>query len=64
MVTMAQEGGPRINASLADPYRSSKRLFVIQGNIPESLVGADKRCRDVRQGEVLKYLRKKLLPPH
>ena len=56
MIIMAQESGLRINASLADPCRDLKRLFVAQGDVPRSLVGVDKHCRDVKQGKVLKYL--------
>ena len=61
---MAQESGPRINASLVDQCQGSKRLFVAQGDVPGSLVSVDKHCRDVKQGKVLKYFRGKLLPPH
>ena len=61
---MAQESEPRINASLADQCRGSKRLFVAQGDVPRSLVGVNKHCRYVKQEIVLKYLRRKLLPPH
>ena len=64
LIIMAQEGGPRINASSADQCRGLKRLSVAQGDVPRSLVFVDKHCRDVRQGKVLKYLRRKLLPPH
>ena len=41
---------------MADPCRDLKRLFVAQGDVPRSLVGVDKHCRDVKQGKVLKYL--------
>ena len=64
LIIMAQESGPRINASSTDQCRGLKRLSVTQGDLPGSLVGVDKHCRDVRQGKVLKYLRRKLLPLH
>ena len=64
MIIMAQEGGPRINASSTDQCRGPKRFSIAQGDVPGSLVGVDKHCRDVRQGKVLKYLRRKLPPPH
>ena len=64
LIIMVQESGPRINASSADQCRGPKRLFVVQGDVPRSLVGVDKYCRDIRQGKVLKYLRGKLLPSH
>ena len=56
---MVQEGESGINASSSDQCRGPKRLF---GDISRSLVGVDKHCRDVEQGSVLKYLRRKLLP--
>ena len=61
---MAQESGPRINASSADQCQDLKRLSVAHGDVPGSLVGFDKHCRDIRQGKVLKYLRGKLLSSH
>ena len=64
MIIMAQEGGPRINAFSANQCQGLKRLPVAQGDVPRSLVGVDKHCRDVIQGKVLKYLRRKMLPLH
>ena len=56
---MAQENGPKINASLVDPCQGLKRFSVAQGDILGSLVGVDKHCRDIRQGKILKYFRGK-----
>ena len=64
LIIMAQESGPRINASSADQCQGPNRLSVAQGDVPRSLVGVDKHCRDIRQGKVLKYLRGKLLPSY
>ena len=56
---MAQESGPKINASSVDPCRGLKRLSVAQGDVLGSLVGVDKHCRDTKQGKILKYFRGK-----
>ena len=61
---MAQEGEPRINTSSTSQSQDPERWFITQNNIPGSFVGTDKHYRDIRQGGVLKYLRRKLLPPH
>ena len=64
LIIMTQKGGLRINASSVDQCRGLKRLSVAQGDVLGSLVSVDKHCRDVRQGKILKYLRRKLLPPY
>ena len=64
LVIRDQEGGSRMNASLADQSRDPKRWFAVQGNILENFVGMDKHYRNIGQGGVLKYLRRKLLPLH
>jgi len=64
LVIRDQEGGPRMNASLADQSRGLKRWFAVQGNILENFVGTDKHYKNIGQGGVLKYLRRKLLPLH
>ena len=64
LVIMAQEGGPRINTSSANQGRGQKKWSTIQGNVPGSSIGMNRHCRNIGQGEVLKYLRRKLLPPH
>ena len=56
-IIMAQENGPKINASSVDPCWGLKRFFVAQGDVLGSLVGVDKHCRDIRQGKILKYFR-------
>ena len=58
-IIMAQESGSRINASSADPCQGLKKLSITQGDVPRSLVGVDKHCRDIRQGKILKDLRGK-----
>ena len=64
LVIMAQEGGPRINTSLANQGRGQKNWSTIQGTVQGSSIGMNRHCRNIGQGEVLKYLRRKLLPPH
>ena len=61
LIIMVQESGPRINASSADQCRGPKRLSVAQGDVPGSLVGVDKHCRDTKQGKILKYFRGKAI---
>ena len=63
-VIRAQEGGPRMNASSTDQSRGPERWSVVQGNVPRNSVGTDKHYENIGQGKVLKYLRRKLLPPH
>ena len=63
-VIMARKGGPRMNASSANQVRGQKKWSTVQGSIPRSSVGMDGHCKNIGQGEVLKYLRRKLLPPH
>jgi len=64
LVKRDQEGGSRMNASSANQSRGPKRWSAIKGNVPRNSVGMDKHYRNIRQGEVLKYLRRKLLPSH
>ena len=64
LVIMAQEGGPRMNVSLANQSRGPKGWSVVQGNVPGNSVDIDKHYRNIGQGGVLKYLRRKLLPQH
>jgi len=63
-VIMAREGGPKMNASSANQVRGQKKWSTVQGNVPGSSVGMDGHYKNIGQGEVLKYLRRKLLPPH
>ena len=64
LVIMAQEGGQRMNVSLANQSRGPKGWSVVQGNVPGNSVDIDKHYRNIGQGGVLKYLRRKLLPPY
>ena len=64
LVIMAQEGGPRMNVSLANQSRGPKGWSVVQGNVLGNSVDIDKHYRNIGQGGVLKYLRRKLLPQH
>ena len=61
---MARESGPRTNASSARQNRGPKRWSINKGSDPKNLVEIDKHCKDVRLGEALKYLERKLLPSH
>ena len=63
-VIRAHEGGPRMNASSANQSRGLKGWSAVQGNVPRNSVDTDKYYKNIGQGEVLKYLRRKLLPPH
>ena len=64
MVITAQKGCPRMNASSADQGRGQQRWSAVQGNVLGNSVGIDGHYRNIRQEEVLKYLGRKLLPPH
>ena len=64
LVIMAQEGGPRMNVSLANQSRGPKGWSVVQGNVLGNSVDIDKHYRNIGQGGVLKYLRRNLLPQH
>ena len=64
LVIRDHEGDPRMNASLANQSRGPKGWSAVKGNIPGNSVDTDKHYRNIRQGEVLKYLRRKLLLPH
>ena len=59
LVIRAQEGGLRMNASSADQSRGPERWSTILGNVLGNSVGTDKHYRNIGQGEVLKYLRRK-----
>ena len=52
-----QEGGPRRNASSAEPSRGSKMWSVIQGNVPGDSIDKDTHHESTGQREVIKYLR-------
>ena len=51
---MAQEGGPRINASSARQSQGPKRWSVNKGNDPGNSVNVDMYYKEIRLGEVLK----------
>ena len=63
-IIRAHEDVLRMNAFLANQSRDSKRWFVVQGNISGNSVDTDKHYKNIGQGGVLKYLRRKLLSPH
>ena len=52
-----QEGGPRRNASSAEPSRGSKMWSVIQGNVPGDSIDKDAHHESTRQRETIKYLK-------
>ena len=60
----AQEGGLTMNDSSAEQSRGPERWYVVLGNVLGNSVGTDKPYKNIGQGEVLKYLRRKLLSPH
>ena len=64
LIIMALEVRPRMNASSANLSRGPWRWFVVRVDNPGSSVGANKHCRNKGQRRLLKYLRRKLLPPH
>ena len=53
-----------MNASSANGDRGQEERSIVQGNVPGSLVGINRHGKDIGKGEVLKYLRIKVLPPH
>ena len=61
---MAQEGRPRANVTLDNQSRVPNRWSAVQGDVPGSSTGTDKHCKNKVHRGVLKYLRRKLLPPH
>ena len=64
LVMMAQEGRPRTNVTSDKQNRGPNRWSAVQRDIPESSGGTNKHYKNKVQREVLKYLRRKLLPPH
>ena len=64
LVIMTQEDFSRMNASSANGDQGQKERSIAQGNIPGSSIDIERHGRDIGKGEVLKYLRIKLLPPH
>ena len=61
---MAQEGRPRMHAFLVNQGQGQGRWSTVQGNVPRNSDGINRHCRNVGQGEILKYLRKRLSPPY
>ena len=64
LVIKAHEGGPRINASSANQSRGLKGRSVVQGNVSGNSVDTNKHYRNIGQGGVLKYLKRKLISSH
>ena len=64
LVIRDPEGDPRMNTSSANQSRGPKGWSVVQGNVLGNSVDIDKHYRNIGQGGVLKYLRRKLLPQH
>ena len=64
LVMRALEGGPRMNVSLANQSRGSNGWSAVQEDVSGNYVDMDKQYRNIGQGGVLKYLRRKLLLPH
>ena len=64
LVITAHKGNPRMNAFSANQSRGPNGWSAVQGNVPGNSVDTDKHYRNIGHGGVLKYLRRKLLPPH
>jgi len=64
LIIMTQEDRLRTNVTSANQSQGSNRWFAVQGDVLGSFVGTDKHCKNKVQRGVLKYLRRKLLPPH
>ena len=64
LVIMTKEGRPMTNVSLDRKSRGLNRWSAIQGNVLGSSIDTNKHCRNIGQGGILKYLRRKLLPPY
>ena len=64
LVIRAHNSGPRMNASSTNQSQGPKGWSAVQGNVPGNSVDTNKHYRNIGQGGVLKYLRRKLLPPH
>ena len=58
------EGLSEDECSSTDQGRGQQRWSAVQGNILGNFVSMNGYYRNIGQGEVLKYLGKKLLPPH
>ena len=61
---MAQESRPRTDVTSTNQSRGPDRRSAVQGDVPGSSADTDKHCKNKVQRGVLKYLRRKLLPPH
>ena len=59
LVIVAQEDGPRMNASSTNRGRSQKEWSIVQGNVPGRSVGIKRNGKDVGKGEVLKISKEK-----
>ena len=57
-------GWARMNVSSANPSRGPKRWSTVQGNILGNSVKTDNHYKNIRQKGVLKYLKRKLIPPN
>ena len=64
LVIMAHKCRPRTNVTSNKQSRGPNRWYAVQGDIPGNSEGIDMHCKNKVQREVLKYLKRKLLPPH
>ena len=64
LVIRAQESGLRMITSSTNKSQGLERWSAVLGNVPGNSLGTDKHYKNIGHGEVLKYLRRKLLPPH
>jgi len=64
LVTMAQKGRPKLNVTSGKQSRDQSRWSAVQRDVLGNFASTDKYCKNKVQRRVLKYLRRKLLPPH
>ena len=61
---MAKEGMLRTNSTSDKASRDPNRQSAVRKDVPRSPASTDKHGKNKVQREVLKYLGRKLLPPH
>ena len=64
LVIRTHKGGPIMSASLTNQSRGPNGRSAVHGNILGNSVDTNKLYKNIGKGRVLKYLRRKLLPPH
>ena len=64
LIIRVHEGDLRMNSSSADRSRGPKGWSTIQDSVLGDFIDMNKHHRSTGWREVLKYLKRKLLPPH